>query len=384
METFHGFLSQVHMRRINLKNRNNISKIVETLEVRPLLSTLVALVDTGVDLSSKTDLPYYDLAAGFNAYTQQTTAQAGDSIVQDNYDPPSGTAGHWHGSTVADNIIAGIQATESQPGATSAGVLIMPIRVTDGSGNIDANSIIRGVYYAANHGASVINLSILDTVDFTDTNASDPTFGKSITDAIAYAQSKNVVVVTAAGNNGVNIDNPANNTTLYPADDVSPNLLVVAAVDSSGNLSSVSNWGPVHVSIGADAPGNAPETSYAAGYTSGIVGVVSALEPSWTASKTVAYVEASAWPSPGLAGKTTSGGVINPTNAVYGIESPTKPLALSATGATGGSYLAATDVSGGGTSSTQAAIDTSGVTNPAPQVCTRIPDTGTSLLQFRT
>jgi hypothetical protein len=43
------------------------------------------------------------------------------------------------------------------------------------------------------------------------------------------------------------------------------------------------------------------------------------------------------------------------------------PLAIDSGGGAAGSFLADTDVSGGSTYSTTAAIDTSGVTNPAPQ-----------------
>lgn len=289
------------------------------LEQRTLLSALVALVDTGVDLSSTADAPYYDLAAGYNAYTEQTTAQAGDWIVQDNY-TPGGGFGHYHGSTVADNIVAGIRQAEAQPGGAGQSVEIMPIRVTTNNGGVDINSLIRGVYYAANHGANVINISIASSADPVDTDPSDPYFGQSLSDAIAYAETKNIVVVTAPGNNAANIDDPTNPISIYPADTHSANMIVAAAVTSSGALSSVSNWGPIHVDLGAVPANNAPETSYSAGMTSGIVGVLEALAPSsWTGDQMAQYVKATAAPDPALAGKTTTGGVIDPAKAVAGL-----------------------------------------------------------------
>ena len=44
------------------------------LEERCLLSTLIALVDSGVDLQSATDSPYYDFTSAYDAYNQQTAA----------------------------------------------------------------------------------------------------------------------------------------------------------------------------------------------------------------------------------------------------------------------------------------------------------------------
>ncbi len=340
---------------------------LEPLEARTVPTTLVALIDTGVDLSSTADAPYYDLAAGYNAFTQQTTAQGGNSVVQDNGYTPSGTLGHWHGSTVADNIVAGIQAAESQPGASSANVQIMPIRVTNSGGYIDDSALIRGIYYAVNHGAAAINLSVAYTYDPVDTTPGDPYQGKTLQDALAYAQANNVVVVTAAGNNSYNIDTPGEPEILYPADYHTPNMIVATAVDSQGNLSPVANWGDVHVDLGAPTLGNSGETSYAAGYTSGVAAVVAALDPAMSATQIVSYLEKSAWPSPSLQGLTTTGAVINPTNAIHGIVDPYAPLAIDAGGPAAGNYAADTDVSGGGVFSTSAAIDTSNVLNPAPQ-----------------
>ena len=100
------------------------------------------------------DSPYYDLTDAYDAYDQETAAQYGDEVVQDT------SLQHGHGSTVADLIVQGIQATKAQPGASGADVKIMPIRDTSSGLNIDSNALIRGVYWAADHGAAVINLSV--------------------------------------------------------------------------------------------------------------------------------------------------------------------------------------------------------------------------------
>ena len=73
-----------------------------------------------------------------------------------------------------------------------------------------------------------------------------------------YAQTKGAVVVTAPGNSQMNIDQlvlfpPYADDPLYTdAEPRAPtNVLVAAAVDGAGNLTSVSSWGPAHVDLGA-------------------------------------------------------------------------------------------------------------------------------------
>ena len=60
---------------------------------------------------------------------------------------------------------------------------------------------------------------------------------------------------------------------LHHASPAPANLLVAAAVDASGNLTSVSNWGPVHVDLGAYTERRRAYTSYSSGYTAGVAAV---------------------------------------------------------------------------------------------------------------
>ncbi|WP_422926440.1 malectin domain-containing carbohydrate-binding protein [Singulisphaera sp. PoT] len=311
----------------------------EPLETRRLLSTLIAEIDTGVDLNSAADSPYYDIASGYNAYTQQT-AKADGSNIADN----SLGSGHGHGSTVADSIVSGIVAAQQSAGSSKPDVKIMPIRVTNNSGTEDSasfNAILRGIFYAAYHNAKVINISIVfaETSDGPGNvpNNPDPSYIKTnpnFADAIAYANSKGAIVVTGAGNDHYNLDStdPQLNGYypygLYPTSVVAPNLMVAASTDSSGNLTSVSNYGPIKVDIGAPAIQNA--TSYAAGYVSGIAGVVSALAPNMSASHRVDLIESTAQKSAGLTNLIKTGAVISPANAVSALVGPTIATAASA------------------------------------------------------
>src|SRR4051794_8133194 len=150
----------------------------DSLEVRPLLSTLVALIDSGIDLTSTADAPYYDFTYGYDAYSKQTVAQYGAQVVQDT------SQQHGHGASVADYIIKGIRDAASQPGAGSTDVKIMPIRDTSGGLNIDANALIRGIYWAADHGATVINLSVNYNHDPILSDPNDPHDGAYLSQAI--------------------------------------------------------------------------------------------------------------------------------------------------------------------------------------------------------
>ena len=211
----------------------------------------------------------------------------------------------------------------------------MPIRDTSSGISISTNALIEGVYWAADHGAAVINLSVqYSGGDPYISDNSDPHNGAFLSQAILYAQTKGAVVVTASGNSSSNIDS----SWLFPIDaddpsnhDVNPlptNLIVAAAVDSSGNLTSQSNWGPVHVDLGASTT-TTGETSYAAGYTSGVAGVISALlPPNHTAQAVTTDVLTTVnLHSQSVGSWSTTGGNISPAGAVAkAIASPVRQI----------------------------------------------------------
>jgi serine protease len=154
---------------------------------------MIAIVDTGIDL----DHP--DLAA--NVVPGNTFLGCGDRGCG-NGDWQSGPKkghrkGHPHGTHVA-----GIAAAVTSNGVGIAGVAptakLMAVRVLDSDGSGSFEDVGRGIRYAADHGADVINLSlgaIPGTQVFTITGLLD-----DVVKAIEYANSKGVVVVAAAGN----------------------------------------------------------------------------------------------------------------------------------------------------------------------------------------
>jgi thermitase len=165
---------------------------------------VIAIVDTGIDLTHPDLAP--KLVAGTN------TAD------------PKGTAAddQGHGTNCA-GIAASLEDKTGGIVGMAPGAKIMPVKVlgSDGSGS-DA-SVAEGITWAADHGATVISLS-LGGSGATQTGAN----------AVTYALSKGAVVVAAMGNDGTGGKS-------YPA--AYPGVIAVAATDINDTVASFSQFG---------------------------------------------------------------------------------------------------------------------------------------------
>ncbi len=101
---------------------------------------------------------------------------------------------------------------------------VLPVRVLNDDGRGSTALVAEGIRQAAKSGAQVINLSL-----------STPTPSRALSEAVAYAQGLNAVLVAAYGNEG--IKDPA----VYPAD--FPNVLSVVATDNSDVRAVFTNFG---------------------------------------------------------------------------------------------------------------------------------------------
>ena len=135
---------------------------------------------------------------------------------------PQGLDDHAHGTHVAGTIA---QATDNGIGV--AGVAhkakIMPLKVLGGDGRGSVAGIANAIRYAADNGAQVINMSL-----------GGPLPSSAMNKAVAYAHSKGVTVICAAGNE-------KRSRVSYPA--AYPHSVAVAATNWEGTRSFYSNWG---------------------------------------------------------------------------------------------------------------------------------------------
>jgi Subtilase family len=215
----------------NLKEIN----IEEAWKITQGEGITVAILDTGVtsvkDFDSTTFTQGYDFVSNPEKLIEFPSS-----------DPESSSGNNPHGTNLA-GIIA--QATNNSFGF--AGIApkakIMPIRVLDKEGRGDAVRIARGIEWAVNHGADVVNCS------FTIINEGASNY--RIGEAIQYAKSKGVVVVAAAGNEG-------KQQVLYPASD--QNAIAVAAYTPNLTRASYSNYGS-KITIFAPGGQGIPNTS---------------------------------------------------------------------------------------------------------------------------
>ncbi len=146
-----------------------------------------------------------------------------------------------------------------------------------------------------------------------------------------------------------------------------PNAIVATSSDSSGNLYSRADYGVNHVDLAAPV---STDTSFAAGYVSGAIGVLTALNPglSYTAIRNL--VTQNVEHESGLSGKTITGGMISAYNSLLaGIGVNPTASASAAPVTTKQTTLSVTDSYGGGdaglTYTWNVTAEPSGVTPPA-------------------
>jgi thermitase len=129
--------------------------------------------------------------------------------------------------------VAGIAADKDVSGGLGGApnAQLLAVRVLDASGSGTDQEVYNGVVWAANHGATVINLSL-----------GAPGCDNTLHQAVAYAHDHGVVVVAAAGNDG--------SSELFSPAGYASDVIAVAATDQAGRLAPFSNYG-AFVSIAA-------------------------------------------------------------------------------------------------------------------------------------
>lgn len=212
---------------------------------------------------------YVDDWRGWDFINWDNSPQAGEVN-------PDGSGTH-HGT-----MTAGVLGATGNNNVGIAGVnwntQILPIQALNDDEYGDSLTVGESVYYAVDQGADIISISL-------GSSASDP----FMRDAILYALAHDVIVVAASGNDGCDcISYPAN----YPE------VVAVGASDSTGQVSSFSNYG---ANLDITAPGEdmtvpywtkangtssyasgAAGTSFSTPFVAGLLGLMKSYQPSAT------------------------------------------------------------------------------------------------------
>ncbi|WP_034920374.1 S8 family peptidase [Gillisia sp. CAL575] len=196
-----------------------------------------------------------------------------------------------HGTHVA-GIIAAKRGNNLGMDGVANNVKIMAIRAVPDGDEYDKD-IALGIRYAVDNGAKVINTS------FGKYFSPNPEF---VIDALKYAASKDVLIVNAAGNEGLDLDTKMvypNDQTPQNSTEIVNNVLTVGALNyeyGSGLVAGFSNFGKSNVDVFAPGtkiwsttPNNTYEylqgTSMAAPAVAGVAAVIRSYYPKLTAAQ---------------------------------------------------------------------------------------------------
>ncbi len=189
----------------------------------PGAGVVVAVIDTGVAYE---DYGRYKLAPDL----ANTSFEPGYDFVNNDSHPNDDNS---HGTHVAGTVA---QSTNNSLGV--AGVAfntsIMPVKVLDRNGSGTYDNVANGIYFAADNGANIINMSL-----------GGASWSTTLEDAVAYAYENGVTIVCASGNDG------SATTVSYPAA-YDAYCIAVGATRYDEAVAYYSNGGP---SLDLTAPG---------------------------------------------------------------------------------------------------------------------------------
>jgi len=220
----------------------------------------VAVIDTGVDPNHPVLKSV--LVKGYD-FTSNTSggSENGDVPTSSNNNQASTATVNQRTVAVLDQrsvaVLDGGPYSAFGHGTMTAGIVhlvapqarIMPLKAFHADGSGFNSDILRAIYYAVGNGARVMNMSF----DFSN-------YSGELARAIRYANSKGVITVASAGNDGLR-------TVVYPAG--LPGVIDVASTSNSDIQSSFTNYGAPPVWMAAPGEGvmtTYPWGTYAAGW----------------------------------------------------------------------------------------------------------------------
>lgn len=307
---------------------------------------VVAVIDTGVDYTHEdlvynmwrntAEIPGNNIDDDGNGYVDDIVGW--DFVSNDNLpfdlsvDPMQlifGGGNPGHGTHCAGNVAARANNGKGIVGV-APNVKIMALRFLSEKGQGTIAGAIQSIKYAVDNGAQILSNSWGSEGD----DPNDPNT-QALKDAIQYAQDQNSLFVAAAGNGhqGVGYDNDTDAKPAYPASYDHDVIISVAALDSSDQLGSFSNWGKRTVDMGAPGvvvystvPGNIYQdtifdkfgihvtwdgTSMATPHVAGAAALYLSKNPSADWRQIKDALMKSVTPIAAMNGKSTSGGKLN-------------------------------------------------------------------------
>ena len=175
---------------------------------------LVAVVDTGFSLLLNDSL--WRTKSGYDFVDNDVITWESPNWWDDDWDGQI-DEGVGHGTFISSLILASTHDTR-----------IMPVRVLNSDGSGTAEAVAKGIRYAADRGAQIINLSLSGQSD-----------DAVLRDAITYAANKGVILIAAAASNSSSLG--------YPA--AYPQVISVGAIDHNNAIAkfTLANAGQVNV-----------------------------------------------------------------------------------------------------------------------------------------
>ncbi|MDO4868874.1 MAG: S8 family serine peptidase [Bacillota bacterium] len=129
---------------------------------------------------------------------------------------------------------------------TSDHVNILPVKVLNDEGRGGFAEVINGIYYAVEHGANVINMSLAINLNDYGNYWSDTAVLQEER-ALEAAENGGIICIAAAGNDSMNLDE----LKVYPA--VSQHTITISSITQTKQRASSSNYGE---SVDFTAPGD--------------------------------------------------------------------------------------------------------------------------------
>jgi subtilisin family serine protease len=226
--------------------QQQIGMLTQMLGYADTIPEFIILLEGAIDASSKRAATHFNLDGDFRNKElgddpdDWSTRYYGNNDV-DGPDPKKEDA--KHGTHVA-GIIAAQRNNKLGINGVAKNVEIMVVRAVPDGDEYDKD-IANAIRYAVDNGAKVINTS------FGKYYSTHPEW---VWDAIAYASKKDVLIVNASGNEGIDLDG----VQVYPNDqvgvgtEISDTFLTVGALNysyGSDLVANFSNYGKVNVDV---------------------------------------------------------------------------------------------------------------------------------------